>query len=277
MAKGATFNTIPTDLIEHAEVAYKRFDELGYTVSVEPTGLGYPKTPAMSCRRQHTTMIVEVCKHIDMRALRSWAALCRSTSHDLRIAICMPAVGVAKELHKYQLECNELGIGIYVSDGRNLQELGAPQDLSVQVHLPELKGFPKHVRKALGSAYEQFGRKQWREGFEEACKAFEQRARIYLRDSIVSNRLTVYEKGIPKNPSRDRIDKMTLGQLADTFAKAQPQNATDSLLHKTLSSINPDRVGVAHKLDLIKTEKSLRKNVGVHMHSIIQALHKLKK
>lgn len=275
MARGPTFNTMPTDLLEYAELTYQRFQGLGYSIKVEPLELGYPKTPAMSCSRSHTTVIIEICQRIDIKMVRVWAALCRSTARDLRIALCLPKTSADQNLVKYQLECKNLGVGIYVCCEVNVHEITPPQDVSVQIHLPDLKDFPKNVRTALGSAYEQFDRKQWREGFEEACKALEQRARRYLQESIVSGRLSVYQHGKPKNPTTRQIDKMTIGSLAETFGNAQPQNSTDSLVYKTLSAINPDRVGVAHKLLKIKTEKSLRSNVGVHMHSIVQALKQL--
>lgn len=269
-----SFQTLSTDLVEFAEAACIYFKGLGYSVKIEPSELGYPKTPALRCARNHTTIIVEVCERANMDLMRVWVALGRSTDKDLRVSICIPT-SAQRHLPKYQQECQELGVGVYVADSTNVQEWSAPQDLSLKVHLPLLTGYPRKVRVALGSAYEQFGRKQWREGFEEACKALEQRARTYLKTAINRGRLTIYVSGKPKNPSATAINKMTFGQLANAFANAQPQNATDSLIQKTLTSVNPDRVGVAHKLDRIRTEKSLRKNVGVHMHTIVQALKQI--
>jgi hypothetical protein len=277
MPKAITFNTISTELLEHAELIYRRFDGLGYTVSIEPSNLGYPKTPAMSCHKHHTTIIIEVYTRPDIKTLNSWVALCKSTNHDLRVAVCLPHSNQNKQLAKHQIDFQQLGIGIYVSNGTKVTEICQPKDLSLQIHPPELKDFPKFVRKALGTAYELFERGQWREGFEEACKALEQRARRYLKDSINSGRLTIYDThGKPKNPTSARIDKMPIGPLAEAFGNASPQNITDSQLYKTLSSINPDRVGVAHKINKIKTEKSLRSNVGVHMHAIVQAFRHMK-
>jgi hypothetical protein len=271
----ASFQTLSIDLVEFAEAACRYFEDLGYTLKIEPTELGYPKTPALRCARKHTTIIIEVSEKPNMDIIREWVALGRSTSDDLRVSICIPK-SAQQHLAKCQAECQELGVGVYVATAASVQEWFAPQDLGLQLHLPSLSGYPKKVRIALGSAYEQFRRRQWREGFEEACKALEQRARSYLKQAIKRTRLTVFDvSGQPKNPSDKAIDKMTLGALAETFSRAQPQNATDSLIQKTLSSINPDRVGIAHKIDQIKTEKSLRKNVGVHMHAIVQALKKI--
>ena len=128
------------------------------------------------------------------------------------------------------------------------------------------------MRKALGSAYEQFERGQWRESFEEACKALESMAKPYLSNAIHAGRLKISEGGVVKNPTVAGIKRMTLGQLANAYSKAQPQNATDAVLHQTLAAINPARVGVAHNVNAAKTERQLRKNVGAHMHAIVQAL-----
>jgi hypothetical protein len=268
----ASFQTLSIDLVEFAEAARGYFENLGYTIKVEPSELGYPKTPAFRCTRNHTTIIVEVCEKPNITVIKEWVALGHSTGGDLRISICIPK-SAQGHLAKCQEECQSLGVGVYVATATNVQEWVPPQDLGLQLHLPSLSGYPKKVRKALGAAYEQFGRRQWREGFEEACKALEQRARLYLKQAIQRGRLKIYnDKGLLDNPSAKKINKMPLGALAESFSKAQPQNATDALIQKTLSSVNPDRVGVAHKINQIKTEKSLRKNVGVHMHAIVQAL-----
>lgn len=258
--------------MEFAEAACIYFEDLGYTIKIEPSELGYPKTPALRCARNHTTIIVEVCEKPNLKIIKEWVALGRSTSNDLRTSICIPR-SAQGHLAKCLAECRELGIGVYVATATDVQELVPAKDLGLQLHLPSLSGYPKKVRKALGSAYEQFGRQQWREGFEEACKALEQRARLYLKQAIQNGRLKIYNvNGLLNNPTTKQINKMPLGALAEAFAKARPQNATDALIQKTLYSVNPDRVGVAHKINQIKTEKSLRKNVGVHMHVIVQAL-----
>lgn len=270
-----TFNTVPTELVEHADHAYTHFDGLGYRIKIEPYELGYPKTPTLQCKRQHTTVIVEICAKVDIPTLRDWSAYCRSTDRDLRIAICVPESSVAKYLAKTQLECQRLGIGIYVSTSAGLQELVPAQDLSLQVQLPDIKRLPKQLRVALGSAYEQFGRQQWREGFEEACKALENRAKEYLIPQVTQQILSIIEGGVRKNVSEATMRRMTLGQLANTYGKLQPQTLIVSLVHKTLAAINSDRVGVAHKISERKTEKSLRRNVGMHMHAIVQAFRHL--
>lgn len=274
MSKPARFNTVPSDLVEHAETARVHFDRLGYAISIEPQALGYPKTPALRCKRKHTTVILEICEKLDIRTLRDWVALCRSTAEDVRVAVCVPQSATATHLPKHQNDLQTLGIGIYVSQGGTLKEWLAPGDLSLQVHLPDLANFPKLARRALGAAYEQFDRKQWREGFEEACKAIEEKSRAYLLSSIKSGRLTVttVKKGKPTVLTISQAKRLTLGQLAHAFTSAHPQNSVDALIARTLTSINPDRIGVAHLIGRIKTEHSLRKNVGVHMHSIAQAL-----
>jgi hypothetical protein len=266
------FQTIPTDLIEHAEAVREYFKSLGYKVSIEPTELGFPSTPALLCKRTHTTIVVEVCSKINQSSLRDWSAYCRSNSSDVRIAICVPDAASQKELASHQAKCKELGVGIYVSNDTQVNEWMAPRDISLNLELPDIGNLPLKTRKALGSAYEQFDRGQWREGFEEACKAIESKAKPYLIKALQTGRLKIYEKGVPKNPTKAAIMKMTLGALAVTFSKAQPLNVVDSTIYRTLEAINPNRVGVAHKVHNAQTEKQLRKHVGAHMHAIVQAL-----
>ena len=62
-----------------------------------------------------------------------------------------------------------------------------------------------------------------------------------------------------------------MGRLAGVFAKIQNQNRADSLIGKTFNSINKDRIGVAHHKAKKVTENRLRKNVGNHMWSMINA------
>lgn len=270
-----TFQTVPTDLVEHAEAMREYFNTLGYKIKTEPRELGYPNTPAIVCQRTHTTVVIEVCSKINMATLREWVAYCKSSFTDTRIALCVPSESAHKYLAKHQAECQQKGIGVYVCENTQVNEWLAPHDISLNLELPDISNLPKGIRKALGSAYEQFERGQWRESFEEACKALESKAKPYLIKAINVGRLKIYESGVVKNPTVKQINKMTLGQLANAYSKAQPQNATDSVLHQTLAAINPARVGVAHKVNAAKTERQLRKNVGTHMHAIVQALKHL--
>jgi hypothetical protein len=272
------FNTISTELVEHAEVAYDYFRNLGYAIKVEPYELPYPTRPALVCKSNHTQTVVLVCGRIEMEQLEAWVSLAKSLNTDFRVVICIPSESTQKYLPKLQLKIQQLGIGIFVSSSGQIARLSDPIDQNIRVDLPALKTLPRSVRKVLAPAYEHFIGGRWRDCFEEACKAFEQEVRPYFKQAIANGRLTVFDaNGMPRNPTQERIEKMTLGQLAYALNNARPQNTTDSQIEKALFQINDDRVGLVHKNQQAKTEKRLRKNVGVHMHVMIQAVKELKK
>ncbi len=122
----------------------------------------------------------------------------------------------------------------------------------------------------LGPAYEQFARSQWREGFEEACQAFEVEARRYLKAGMRSGRVVIPNRR--GTTATADVDRLTMGQLADAFSRIQHQNYADAIIGQTLKAVNRDRVGVVHKKVLKRTENRLRGNVGRHMWSLIEAL-----
>ena len=74
-----------------------------------------------------------------------------------------------------------LGVGLYVPlDSGELMEVAAPRDLAVNLELPTGESLPPELRGLLGSAYEQFERSNWREGFGDACQVVEEESRRYL-------------------------------------------------------------------------------------------------
>lgn len=271
MAKNS-FQAIPTELLEHAEALRSHLDTRGYRIKIECNELGFPKTPTIVGKLGHKTVIYEVCSKIDIKNINSWLAFCKSCSADTQYALCIPESSSKTYLPKHQNELQLNGIGVYVSNSQGIREFFAPRDLSLKLALPDISTLPRKIRSLLGHAYELFDKGEWRQGFFEACKALEAKAENYLNNEIEAGRLKVYEKGKVITLSPKQIKKMTLGQLKDTFSKVQPQNATDSLIYKTLQAINPDRIPQAHKVATTKQEAKLRQNVGTNMHAIVQAL-----
>ncbi len=168
------------------------------------------------------------------------------------------------------------GIGLLRHNrGATVEEI-APRDLGLAVGLPSLGTLRPKARKHLGSAYEQFERSHWREGFEEACQSLENLSRDYLVGEIVTGRVTQFiSNKFVKKASTAAVRKMTLGQLAYAFTQIPNQNRTDAQLAQILPKINKDRIGVAHHKHKSKTETRLRKNVGMHMWSIIGGIKML--
>ncbi|MFL6275240.1 MAG: hypothetical protein ACJ74G_08505, partial [Blastocatellia bacterium] len=158
--------------------------------------------------------------------------------------------------------------------GSGLIERIPPTDLGLGVNLPPLTSLPRKLRTLLGSAYDQFNRSHWREGFEDACQAFENEARRYLKAGIKTRIKFVTSKG-PKTYTDKQIDRLTMGQLATAFSQIHSQNRSDAIVGHALSHINPDRVGVVHHKSKATTEKRLRTNVGQNMSIIIAAMKEM--
>lgn len=255
------FLTLADELIAIAELAENYFETVGYTVTREPDVLDYPYTPTLRCKRHSTTIVVEVVDVIRAERIQEWTRYGRSSNKDFRVAIATDAAkGRQVDVEE---RIRTLGAGIYLVGSSNTVEIHMPHDLSVNVELPELANMPLRIRKALGPMYEQFGRSQWREGFETGCQAFEDECRSYLKKGVSGGRIVVLDKlGRRRNLSEAAIDRLTMGQLGVAFANIQTPNHADTALAKVLAKITPRRNAVVHKKITPATEARLRRNVG---------------
>ena len=268
-----TYKTIADELLAPAEIVAYDFETRGFTVRAERGELGFPYTPTFLCKRQTTTIIVELDSQIRRDRLQAWHRYCRSCGKDTRLAVCVPSSAVLPAEELAFLRQN--GIGFYAAFADRLDEQNAPADLALNVQLPQLNTLPPGVRQLLGPAYEQFQRTHWREGFEDACQALETESRRYLKKWIRTGRITIIGKRGPLSLSNKQINKMTMGALAGTFKKIQAQNHADTIIGQALATINRDRVGVAHHKKRVATENRLRRNVGQHMWTIVAAMKEL--
>lgn len=266
------YKTLPDELLEYAEPILKYFRNRGYRARVEPNHLGFPYTPTLLCKRgKHTTIIVELDSRIRMERLEDWVRFCHSSGKDTRLALCVPHTANLTAQDEEPLRQKRIGLYGILAD-RTIVERIAPADLALNVALPELGLLPVRLRELLGPAYDQFDRAQWREGFEEACQALEVEARRYLKKWSHTGRIRILSKKGPITLSDREINKMTMGNLAKTFAAIQIQNHVDSRIEQALKTINRDRIGVVHHKSRATTERRLRSNVGGHMWAIIDAL-----
>jgi hypothetical protein len=271
---GPKYLTVPEELIEHADAAAGYFRTYGYSVAIERQQIGFPYTPALVCRRQQTTLVVEMDSRIDLDRLEEWARYGHSCARDTRVAVVVDAsASISAEAEGL---LRERGIGLYVSASAGVNERIAPQDLAVNVQLPALASQKARIRKLLGSVYEQFDRSNWREGFEEACQVVESEARRYLKDGVKRKRIVVTDRiGRVRKLDAAAIERMTMGQLARAFQNIQRQNHTVAVVADVLGRLNKDRVGVVHHKAKRGTEIRLRRNVGQHMWAILAALKAL--
>lgn len=268
------FETVPPDLVEHAEAVAGWFEDYGYSVRAEATDTSYPYTPTLRCKRESTTVFIEVASNVPMDKLEEWSRYAKSCNGDTRVALTNPQ-GVDRDTN-LDVRLTELRIGLYLTSTGGVVEAFAPHDLALAVELPPLRKFSNKLRKQLGPVYEHFNRSMWREGFEAACQLLEQEGRRYLCRGISHGRITVLKAdGTRRRLVQAQIDRMTLGNLAHAFAAIQIPNHADSVIATVLHEVNADRILVAHKKRKYSSETKLRRNVPKHMWRVISALKEM--
>lgn len=266
-----TFLTVPDELLGTATAVAYHLETRGYRVTAERQDVGYPVTPTIYAKRGSTTAFVEVDGRVQLRRLGEWAAYGRSRSRDTRVWVALPAD--APRTSAEDLALRKLGVGLLVVDDEEVSELLPPQDLALNLALPDIAGAPRPVREILGRAYEHFERAEWREAFNDACLALETSARGHLWAGIRSGRITlVSPSGKRIAISKKQLDGLTMGQLSDRFAMIQPQNRADRVIGDTLKRVNPDRIPATHHKLTSAAETRLRRNVGRQMWLIFGAL-----
>ena len=264
---------MPDELVGHADAIAAWFEARGYRVRVEHKEVAYPYTPTLFCKRQSTTVLVEVDRKPPLERMLEWTRYCRSCNRDTRIALGMP--DDVQRSPREDAVLRENGAGLYLV-GDAVVEAITPRDLALSMELPKLDAMPKKLQRALGAVYEHFERSHWREGFEEACIVLETHARKYLAKGMRSGRIVLVNKNdsLSKTQAAD-VARMTLGQLAAAYAKIQIPSHADGTIAQVLARINADRIAVAHYKRTAAAEKRLRLNVGQHMWSVVSALREL--
>jgi hypothetical protein len=267
------FVTLAEDLVGPAELVETYFEGKGYKVSREPGVLAYPYTPTLRCKRDRTTIVVELDDSVRAGRMREWIRYGCSLNSDFRVAAAVPA-RAARDLAIEEGLRGEKA-GIYLA-GEAVTEIAMPHDLSLNMALPELAQLPPKVRKVLGPMYEQYEHSHWREAFETGCQAFETECRKYLKTAIASGRVKVLgENGRPRKLSDKTIDKMSLGVLAVAFNNIETPNHADMALASILTKINPNRILVAHHKNKAASEARLRKYVGSDVWLFVAGLRKI--
>jgi hypothetical protein len=247
----------------------------GFRVTIEALELEYPRTPTLVGKRSHTKLFVEVTGKFNRDLASTWARYGRSCDSDVQVALAIPKrPGVSQGDMEYG-KANK--IGIYTVDvNGNVTEILSAIDLGLRVELPELKTLPPAVRSIAAPFYAKFERGDWRDGFAEACLAVEQKARRYLKARISKPGVNVLGRnGKRLNLKAAQIDKSTLGQLGQFFLGITSPNSIDSLLAKSLPTINPERIVAVHRRGSAATERKLRARTGQRMYLILNCLRKL--
>lgn len=262
------FRTVSEELIEVVVALANDRAQSGYRVRVEPEEIHLPSTPALKLVRTPTTIFVEPGgKRLSKATLENWIRYAQSCSKDTRLLYCCD--GYLSPQNEKWLRERRVGLAV-LEEGAILEKL-VPHDLAMKLQLPPIKGLKVGLRTKLSLAYEKEQQGDWRQAFEEACKAFETDVRKYLKTHCQSGRITVLARR-PITPTREEIDRMTIGGLATCFRNIVRKNQLDSRIGVTLSEINKDRITVAHNRP---RETSLRANVGRHMWAIINCMKEM--
>ena len=266
------FRTVPEELLDVAASIADHLASVGYSIYPERGALGFPYTPTLLVRRKHTEAVVEVVSRVDDSRVREWVAYGRSTGRDFRVSLALRHdTEMRTETEELLREC---GVGCFLISPHGVTEKLISTDLALNIELPDLKALPMKARRLLGPAYENFDRGMWREGFEEACHAFESEARRYLKRHCASGRVTLQGKK-QYVPKASVIDRAPMGGLRDMFNHIISQNRADSLIGDTLAEVNQDRIGVVHHKGKKVVESRLRRNVGRHMWSLVNAFREV--
>lgn len=266
------FETVAYELVGTAVAIANNRIQAGFNVTVEPIGDYFPSVPALKLVRRPETTFVEIGgQRLPKQRLDDWVAYAISCSSDTRIIYCTNMR--VSETSEAWLRQRKIGL-IAFRDGAVVEHL-PPHDLALPLGLPDKKYLKLPVRRKLIRAYEKNEKGDWRGGFEEACKSFENDCRRYLTSPQVHRRIHIQTRRDRPAARSDpaAIRRMTLGQLGVTFEKIVGPNQIESRIGKVLKNINPDRINIAHAKK--RGEARLRKNVGRHMLSIIGCMREM--
>jgi hypothetical protein len=264
------FRTVPIDLMHVAVRAEAFFRGRGFRIDAEPSDLAYPYTPTLRLRRRQTTVIVEVDALADMRRLTQWAAFCRSQSSDYQVALAVPPEATR---HEWEGALRDAGIGLFVCTDQPFEAI-APQDLSVNISLPDLSLQSALVRTALGEAYDAFDRSMWRECFKKGSAALETSAKRALQRGVTSGRVIVQPRG-GQPVTSTQIGRMTMGQLTRAYRNIRNPTHRQQLVGAALKTVYGDRNLATHHEGSAAAERKLRQNVGNDMWVIVNAMAEL--
>lgn len=271
---GPSFLTVPDELLEHAEAAAAHFDSYGYKVAVEKRVIGYPYVPTLTAKRSPTTLLIDVDTKVRLGRADQWSRYCRSCAADVRAVIVLPPEAPRSGAEEVRLR--DLGVGLYLSLPDGLVESIPPRDVSLNVALQPLSELPTKIRKLLGSSYELFDAGKWRDGFGDACQALETAAATYLAREMTANRVVlITPTGKRSKLKASSVTDQTLGQLALTFGMIRNPTQTDIIVGDVLKRIVAARNKLRHNKSRRGTEALLRKNVGLHMWRLVDALKEL--
>lgn len=265
-----TYQTLAPELEEYADCLTRELRDQGYSIKIEKKELGFPHTPTFIAKRDQTTHILEVNSSINLPRLDAWARYGKSCGHDFRVVICLPDHVQTSPKDLEQIRSKRFGL-IAISNS-SIAHVVPPQDLALNLALPDRPSLPPKLKTLLGVAYDHFDQGSWRDGFGEASRVLEIQSRRYLKHWMRTGRIQLISKKGLRKLSASEIEKLPMGSLAKAFREIAAKTSTDAQIEATLAAINDDRVSVVHHRHKKRTETRLRLNVGRDMWAIVEAL-----
>jgi hypothetical protein len=252
--------TVVEELQPTADRLVSWLGDSGYKVIIENTQREEcPFLATLECKRLHTTLLVDVrMKLPDRETLREWTTYCRAQKTDVRYAFAL--LGPGPSVSSLSL-AKSMGVGIFVVDKEfNVHEECDAQDFSTKDKFPALSRFPKRVRELLGPAWDVLRKGDFVQGFDDACVTFESESRKYLARHVGRRIHILDSKGRRADPTKTVIKRMTMGQLAEAFARIDGANHNDDSIGKILKELNPTRIKAAHKRRDGRSIKAIKQN-----------------
>lgn len=269
------FLTVPDELESLAVLALTHFRSQGFTVSIEKSDIDLPGTPTLTIRRQGVRHFVLLRTKVERQEIGRWVRYCHSCTNDVRLAICFPSSSIISVSDLGHIR--NAGVGLYFEekkgDGdRVFTSAVAGKDLAFNAELPVLEELKPKVRKMIAPMCEEFQNGDWQKAFRDTMGVLEEQCRLYLKANVKLGRAkyTIGSKIVV--PTQDMVNKMTLGQIKNVFCGLVQQNQVESLLCSALERLNPLRIKMVHKPSSPSTARSLRKNAGRSMWTIINCL-----
>jgi hypothetical protein len=269
------FPTLADDAKPYAEHVAQSFRARGFSVLEQLPNISIHPPPTFFARRRHNLVVCEIATKIDLQRLWPYRSFAKSRPSDTRVEVRLLPKAKIDSPSCRTLE--QWGFGLHKFDA-NYQsaEILPALDQTLNPDLPPLEQFAAKHRALMGTAYDDFDRGRWVQGFEAACSAFEQLTRDYLWKAVQKRRVTfVRANGRTYTLTKPEIDRQTLGQVRVHFDEIMTKTAADLEIAATIKAVNPARIEAAHRKGTRKADRIVRRSVEDNMWSILAAMRHL--
>lgn len=266
------FPTLADDAKPFAQEAAQRLRDRGFTIRESLTNAKLQHAPTFFATRQHELVICEVALTVDIPRLWAFRSFAKSRRSDTRVEVLLLPNARFKASARETLKTWGFGLA-RLANNHEQEEVLKALDQTLKPDLPPLTEFPAKHRARLGKSYDYFGDAEWISGFDTACAVLEQLAQKHLLLGLNTGRITfVRTNGTSFSLTKQKIKKLTLGQLGDHFDMILSKTIADSEIGNVLKAVNPARREVAHRKGTPTADRIVRRSVEDNMWRILTAL-----